>query len=424
MNIFALIDCNNFYASCERVFDPSLQNKPIVILSNNDGCIVARSNEAKKLGIPMGAPLYKWQEVCKKYQVKVFSSNYALYGDMSNRIMHILKELCENIEIYSIDEAFVLFKAPLKFDLYKYALTIKQTIFQQTGIPVSIGLGPSKTLAKVANHIAKKNTSTGVFDITDDYIRNNTLTYFPVSDIWGIGRQITKKLLNYNITTAKHLHDFDIKTLRREFSVVLEKTIEELRGIPCIELENITTKKQIVSSRSFGKTTTQLIQVEEAISHYTAKACVKLRRQKSLASGIMVFIHTNLFSKNKPKYSNSASFIFIKPTSDTGNIISSAKLCLKKIFKPGFEYKKAGIMLLNLVPEHIEQHDIFNPAEDPKKYKLMLAIDSINASMGKTTLFFCAEGINQKWQMKSLQRSPRYTTNWQELPIASCRKKG
>lgn len=420
MSIFALMDCNNFYASCERVFNPSLEKKPIVILSNNDGCVIARSDQAKALGIPMGAPYYQWQTFCKKNKVRVFSSNYALYGDMSHRVMTILTSFCPEIEVYSIDEAFMLFDQFSNKDLVSYAMKIKEIIKLYTGIPVSLGLGQTKTLAKIANYIAKKHTHTGVFDLTEKNTQDVTLENLAVQDVWGIGHQLSKKMLSFDIKTAKALRDADVKLLRRKFSVVVEKTICELRGISCLPLTHFQPRKQIISSRSFGKHVTALSDLEEAVSHYTAIACLKLRKQQSYAKGISVFLQTNTFKTNQPQYGNSASFMFPSATSDTAYMIRAAKKCLRHIYKLHYQYHKAGIMLLDISPEDIEQYDIFLKNNVDKVKRLTRMVDEINAKIGKNILFYCAEGIKKTWKIKSNYLSPRYTTQWDELPKVIC----
>jgi len=422
MSIFALIDCNNFYVSCERVFNPKLEKKPVVVLSNNDGCVIARSNEAKKLGIPMGAPYYQWKYFCQKNHVYVFSSNYALYGDMSHRVMTILESFCPEIEIYSIDESFISLDQFKERDLFSYAKEIKQAIKMYTGIPVSIGIASTKTLSKIANHIAKKHSIEGVFSLTDVEIYEKILEKFPVEDIWGIGRQYSKKLKSYGIETAKHLRDADLKTLRRQFSVVVEKIIQELRGISCLPLENIIQpRKQIMSSRSFGRPVTDLAALEEALSHYTANACLKLRSQNSEANGIYVFLHTNLFNKNETQYGNGTSYRFPISSCDTSYIIHIAKICLRRIFKSGYRYQKVGVMLLDLSPKNIHQYDLLSIDENTRKKTLIKAIDRINETLGKNGLFFCAEGIERAWQVRAGMRSPRYTTQWNEIPRVNCK---
>ena len=423
MPIFALIDCNNFYASCERVFNPRLDNKAVVVLSNNDGCIIARSNEAKKLGIPMGAPYHIWKSFCKKHNVFVFSSNYPLYGDMSHRVMKLIESYCPSIEVYSIDEAFITLDSFQNFNINQYIIQLKNIIKKFTGIPVSIGIGPTKTLAKIANNYAKKQTKVGVFSLLDEHIREKVLAQFPVENIWGVGSQITKRLIPHKIFNAKDLHNADLKTLRKCFSVVIEQTIKELRGTACYGLEEATPRKQIVSSRSFGKSVKTLQELEEALSHYASIACSKLRKQGSLARGVSVFIQTNFFQQNRPQYGNSAYYEFPTPTSDTSYVIYIAKLCLRKIFKNGYEYHKTGIMLMDLLPNSVYQYNLFNQDDiEPKRDKLIKTVDKINLNLGKNSLFFAAEGVERSWRLRAQMRSSRYTTQWKELPLVYCNR--
>lgn len=415
MPIFALVDCNNFYASCERAFNPRLEGKPVVVLSNNDGCVVARSNEAKKLGIPMGAPFFKWKDMIYKNKVHVFSSNYELYGDMSHRVMTLLSQSCPDIEIYSIDEAFLILDGFNWQDLMTYAKTLRQNIKTWTGIPVSVGLGPTKTLAKMANSLAKNQTTEGVFTLCDEIIREQILSEYPIEKIWGVGRRLAERLSKFDINTAKDLRDSDPKLLRREFSVVMEKIVYELQGISCIGLESIQPRKQIISSRSFGKKITKLEELQEAVSHYAKIASLKLRNQKSVAASICVFLHTNLFNEKEPQYGNSATFRFPEPTADTSYIIRMAKKCLSHIFKSGYQYQKTGVMLLDLRPNTIKQYDLLTREAVQKNQSLLKTIDSINEMYGRNTIFYCAEGISRAWQMRNERLSPRYTTRWSEL---------
>jgi DNA polymerase V len=421
MPVFALVDCNNFYASCERVFNPALEGKPILVLSNNDGCIIARSNEVKTLGIPMGGPFYKWRDFCEKNGVFVFSSNYALYGDMSYRVMATLKDFCPTLEIYSIDEAFLDLESFQGKDIIAHAALIRKKVKMWTGMPVSIGMGPTKTLAKIANYLAKKTTSTGVFDLSDEVLREKYLADCPVSSVWGIGRRISRKLENMKIHSAKDLRDADLKIMRRNFSVVVEKTIRELRGVSCLPLEDVQPRKQIMSSRSFNRAVTVLSELEEAVSHYTAKACIKLRAQRSLANGVYVYIHTSLFNEKQPSYGNGASLSFAEPLDDSTQIISVALHCLRSIYKSGYRYSKAGIMLLDVVPNTLKQFDLLSFDDNGKSDRIMKMLDGINKKLGKGSIFICAEGIERPWHMKSGHRSPRYTTQWSELPTVFCK---
>jgi DNA polymerase V len=418
--IYALVDCNNFYASCERVFNPALEGRPIVVLSNNDGCVIARSNEAKKAGIPMGAPYFQWSKFCQKHNVAVFSSNYALYGDMSNRIMILLKKFCPDMEVYSIDEAFLNFDSLQKIDVYEYSSHIRKQIKMWTGVPVSIGIAPTKTLAKIANHIAKKKTVTGVFSLCDATTREKMLCDFPVADIWGIGRKLSERMNALHIHSAKDLRDSDLKLMRRKFSVVIEKMIQELRGISCLPIEIVKPKKKIMSSRSFGKPVVDLNELSEAVSHYTAKACIKLRNQSGAAQGIFVFLQTNMFKENENQYYNDISTNFVEATSDTRKIIHIANQCLMKIYRTGYRYHKAGIMLLDIIPNHQQQTDLFSTNNENKNTSVMHILDAVNKKIGKGSLFIASEGTKRGWQLRSQKRSPRYTTQWDELVKVFC----
>lgn len=418
MPLFALVDCNNFYVSCERVFNPALEKQPVVILSNNDGCVVARSNEVKALGIPMGVPYFQIQRLCVEHRVMVMSSNYVLYGDLSQRIMSILQQYCPFVEIYSIDEAFLRLDGLSPQTAQMDALSLRQRIKQWTGIPVSIGIAPTKTLAKVANHIAKKKTQTGVFTLTDAETQTQVLQNFPINDLWGIGRQLTQRLQQRGIDTALELREGDPATLRRAFSIVIERMVYELRGMSCLSLAETQPKQSIMSSRSFGRPISQLIELEEAVSCYAARACLRLRQQQSKAQGLVVFLETSRFQEQPLLYHRNHSIRFVVPTQDTRVVIHHAKQGIKQLFVPGLRYKKAGIMLLDIMPESVSQFDCFHPSETSKNTKLMTIIDKINATFGQDTLFLAAQGTHRAWQMRSEQRSPRYTTCWNELPLA------
>jgi DNA polymerase V len=419
MSTYALVDCNNFFASCERVFNPKLENKPIVVLSNNDGCVVARSNEAKLLGIPMGAPYYQWQTLCERQGVHVFSSNYELYGDMSQRVMMSLERFSENMEIYSIDEAFLLFDEPNEKQLTWLATHIRQSVKKWTGLPISIGLASTKTLAKVANHIAKKQIEEGVFSFKHQGLQDAKLAQLPVEEVWGIGRKLSKRLNQLGICTAKELRDRDPSEMRLQFNVVMEKIVNELRGISCLPMEALQPRQQIISSRSFGRVVTTLADLEEAVSHYIAKACVRLREQKSVAAEIYVYIHTSLFNDTSTPYCNGNTVRFALPTADTSLIMQEAKKCLATLYKPGYRYKKAGIILRDLSSDTKTQQDMF-ATNTKRSAALMETVDLINNRDGRNSVFFCAEGIARNWQMKCGKQSPRYTTNWRELVEARC----
>ena len=413
--LFALIDCNNFYVSCERAFNPILEKKPVVVLSNNDGCIISRSNEAKKLKIPMGAPFYQWKSFCQKHRVSVFSSNYELYGDMSARIMQLLKNFNEKMEIYSIDEAFLLFEKKISF---LELVNLRAEIIKSTGVPISIGIGQSKTLAKIANYIAKNSTESGVYILENS---PHELIHFPVEKIWGIGSKTAMKLNRLNITNALQLRDANPKSIRLHFSVNVEKTIRELNGISCIGLEKQQRRKQIISSRSFGKVVTELSDLEEAVSHYTSRAAQKLRKQHSVASALHVFLQTNVFRENQARHVNGLTFSFVTPTADTRYLIQIAKKCLQRIYKKNYDYHKAGIMLLDIIPEKNKQQDLFLSEDTTKSDQVMRIVDEINASFGKNSIFIAAEGVKRQWLIRCDKRSSRYTTRWNELLTVYCR---
>ena len=417
MSIFALVDCNNFYVSCERVFDPYLAKKPIIVLSNNDGCVISRSNEAKSLGVPMGAPFYKYREIIEKNNIEVYSSNYQFYGDMSQRVMKSLGMMIpkQDIEIYSIDEAFIRLDGYERPDVIDLSIEIKKNILNWTGIPISVGIAQTKTLSKVANHIAKKNTSTGVFDIRNNKLQEQILSNFQIEDLWGISYRWGKKLRKLGINNGLDLRNSDTKFIRKKFSIVLERMVYELRGIPCLDIEKVTNKKSIMSSRSFGKLVTELESLEQAISTYATIACEKLRHQNSKSQGIYVFLQTNQFRKDLPQYRRSMKYKLDLPTSDTGYIINAGKKILKKIYRKGYHYQKCGIMLFDLSSKYIQQENLFVKSNQSNEY-LMESLDTINKAMGSDTVFFAAKGTQNNWKMRRNKLSSRYTTNWMELP--------
>jgi DNA polymerase V len=415
--IFALVDCNSFYCSCERVFNPALNNKPLIVLSNNDGCAVSRTDEAKELGIAMGAVYFQIKDLVKKHDVKVFSSNYTLYGDLSARVMQVLSGFAPEIEIYSIDEAFLSFTGMKKFNLTEYSKEIRSTVLQYTGIPTCVGVGPTKVLAKVANHVAKKNKikTEGVFNLCDEQLRFDILKKFPVENIWGIGRQSVKKLHTYKIRTAFELMKSDPEFIRKFLSVVGSRIVEELRGISCLDLAtDIEDRKQIVSSRSFGKQVKSLNELQESISNHITTAAEKLRQQNLICKNITVFIQTNPF-KNTPQYYNSASLDILSGSAITNKLIKHALTLLKAIYRDEFEYKKCGVIFNNLVKKDFLQTDFFNFHDSTQEENLMTAIDQINRFHGKNTAKFASCGVDQFWKMLSEMKSPCYTTRWSEL---------
>lgn len=416
--VYALVDCNNFYISCERVFNPSIRRSPVVVLSNNDGNVVARSEEVKRMGMPFGAPYFKLKPLIKKKGIAVFSSNYTLYGDMSGRVMECLATFTPDMEPYSIDEAFLLLEDAGP-GIHPIGKTIRDTVKQWTGIPVSVGIGPTKTLAKLANRIAKRNPShCGTFNITSHPEIDALLHSVEVSDVWGVGRQYTKLLNKNGISTALHLRDTPDKWIKKNMTIMGLRTVHELRGNPCIPLEEAPPSKQgIVCSRSFGTPVRDLSQLKEALASYTSRGAEKLRLEKSIASFITVFITTNPFS-NAPRYSNAAGCGIPVATSYTPLLMGCAGGLLEKIYRKGYRYKKVGVMLSGIIPESEAQLDLFYPfGKMEKNHSLMRTLDRINRSMGRESLSFAAEGISKKWQMRRAYLSKRYTTRWDEIPV-------
>lgn len=416
---FLLIDCNNFYVSCERIFNPLLEKRPIVILSNNDGCIVARSEEAKKINIPMGAPYFKYKKVIEYNNGLAMSSNYQLYGDISQRVMNSLKILLPgDIEIYSIDEMFVSVDVKNIDTLLKLLTLVKEKIYKWVGIPVSIGVASTKTLAKLANRYAKKNTKSGIFYIENYILQKDIFINTSVEDIWGISTRWGRKLKALGYNNAYQLCHADTSIIRSFFGVVLLKIVQELIGNSCIDIEQTKPKKNIMSSKSFGKLISEKELIEEALSSYVARSCEKLRAQKSMAQGISVFLNTNRFKLDQPQYNNSITIGFDIPSSDTGFIINQAKKILSKIFKNNYKYNKTGVILLDIIPDNQIQYNLFFDISKNNNAELMRVIDSINNKYGRNTIFYLAQGVkdsNKEWQMKSSNRSPRYTTNWEEI---------
>ncbi len=416
MQVFCLVDCNNFYVSCERVFNPKLKNKPVVVLSNNDGCIVSRSNEAKELGIKMGSPLFMIRDLIKKHNVEVFSSNYALYGDMSERVMNTLQSFVSQIERYSIDEAFLLMK---NRNLLEFGKEIKKTIMRNTGIPVSLGFGPTKTLAKLANKFVKQYPHLqGVLDINNHHNFDELLTYFDVSDIWGIGTQYSELLKSNGIYTAYDLKKADEIWIKRNMTIVGLRTVLELRGKSCLKLEQVMPRnKTLIRSGGFGKPVQELSELKEAVAFYVTKGVEKLRRAHSVASSIKVFINTNHFKTKEPQYSNHIMINLPLWSNHTGDLIKFALYGLEKIYMPGFNYKRAGVMFDGILPEDTYQYNFFFEKDTERDKRLMKAFDSINSRFGKDTIKFAATGIERGWKQNQASRSPHYTTNWNDLPV-------
>lgn len=417
--MIGLLDCNNFYASCERVFNPKLINRPMVVLSNNDGCIVARSKEAKELKIPMGEPIHKCKDIVEAYNVAVFSANFTLYGDMSRRVMSVLKEEVKDIEIYSIDEAFIKFpkwldKKSLEFKI-KYVRDIRDKVTRYTGIPVSIGVAPNKTLSKICNHVAKKDT--GVFLWEEIKDSDNFLKQLPVSEVWGIGFKTTLKLNSYGIYSSIQLRDCNRLWLKKNFSITEVRIADELKELTCLtRSDEVSYRKQILSSRSFGRPVTTYQELEEAVSSYISIAGEKLRSQRSLCSYIYVSIKTNKFNPNIPQYFNYHISSLKEPSDFNPELIKAGINSLKNIYKKGYLYKKASVMLLGITSSDNRQL-YFNTAlkDIDKKGDLMKRFDNINRKYGREVIKCASSGTQRKWQMKKRYYSNQYTTDIDEV---------
>ncbi len=419
MRSIALIDVNNFYVSCERVFNPKLIGKPVVVLSNNDGCAVARSNEAKALGVSMGAPWFKLKDLAKQHGIIGLSSNYALYADMSNRVMSILRDYSPDQEVYSIDESFLDLTGFQSRDLIKYGQHMRKRILRWTGLPVCVGIGSTKTLAKLANHCAKKqpvfNSVCNLNNLSNSEL-DLLLSQIDVGEIWGIGRKLAPKLQALGFNTVLDLKNANPERLRQQFSVVMEKTIRELNGTVCIELEDIAPpKQQIMSSRSFGQSVQDYNSLAESITLYVSTAAVKLRKQQSLAGSIYVYIATSPFKLDDKQYSNGIRIPLPSPTDDTRQLVNIALWALKQIYRPNYSYDKAGIVLSELVTRQHLQNDLF--ARLPSSDALMTVMDVINRKMGKESIKLASEGFVRPWRMKQGNKSPSYTTKWGDLPV-------
>ena len=420
---FALVDVNNFYVSCERIFKPKLEHIPLVVLSNNDGCAVARSDEVKALGVKMGTPWFKIKDLAREQGIQAFSSNYALYGDMSNRVVQILRDFSPDTEVYSIDESFLRIEtvAHLYGDALAMGQQMRQRIKQWTGLPVCVGVGPSKTLAKFANHLAKKNPEfQGVCDlhIIPRAERVRRMSLVAVGEVWGVGGRIERRLGEMGIHTVLDLRNASPKEMRRHFGVVLERTCNELRGISCLALDDMAVpKQQIMSSRSFGRPVETIEELRESIASYLARAAEKLRQQQSVSAAVYVFIQTNRFSKGE-QYQAGLTVPLYEPTDNTQALTAAALAGLQVMYRSGYQYKKAGVMLTLLSDKQARQRSIFDDvAGAQRSTELMRALDTINSDYGHGTVRSGVSGFTQRWAMRNENRSPRYTTRWDELPI-------
>ena len=416
--MYALLDCNNFFVSAERVFDSRLEGKPVIVLSNNDGCAIARSNEAKAIGIKMGANFFEIEDIVKQHNVQVFSTNFVLYADMSMRVKGLLSHFCPEVEDYSIDENFISFKGFENYNLKEYCTTIAQTIKQGTGIPVSIGIGQTKTLAKVANRYAKKYPAyKSVCLIDTEEKRIKALQKLDIGDVWGIGYRHTKRLTSVGVKTAYDFTQLPKAWVRKNMTVTGERTWSELHGIPCIEMETVPPAKQsIMVSRSFGKMIEDFDTIGEAISTYTAMATAKLRKQKSCAKSVLVFIDTNPYRNDLQQYSQHIVITLPVATNSTQELLHYVLDGLKKIYRPKFLYKKAGVMLMDIASEDAVQGSLFDIVDRKKHQRLMTVLDTVNDRFGRNTLKFGCMGDGKAWKIKQERLSPCYTTRLSDFP--------
>lgn len=421
--MMALVDCNNFYVSCERVFNPALEGRPVGVLSNNDGCIVARSNELKALGVEMGTAQHLLSPALRR-QVILLSSNYALYGDMSRRVTQVLARFSPHIEVYSIDESFVGFQGFARNTLAQRGQQLRATVKQWTGIPVSVGFAPTRVLAKIANHMAKKHPhfkATGVCLLeADSLMTQKVLEQWPVAELWGIAWRTAERLKKLGIETAWQLRQADPKHIRRHFSVVQERIVWELRGQAAIALDDMSQpKQQIMVSRSFGRLTQDPDDVREALRHHTARAGEKLRKQASVTSALLVFIRTNPFRSDLPQYRDRIVISLTRPSNDSRELIAAAMQGLKRLWRQGYHYHKAGVMLLDLSPQANRQLTLTETpqshADAQRSERLMATLDTLNRELGKGTVQLGLSRRHNAWTLRAEQRTPRYTTRWQEL---------
>jgi DNA polymerase V len=424
--LFALVDVNNFYVSCERVFAPQLEKTPMVVLSNNDGCAVARSAEVKALGIKMGTPWFQMKDLAKQHGILACSSNYTLYHDMSQRVVEILRQFTPKLEVYSVDESFLQIESVLNAHESPAHLgsEIKQRIKQWTGLPVCVGIAPSKTLAKFANHLAKKNTSfNGVCDLSNMPKQDlyQWMSEVSAAEVWGVGRKIAKRLEGMGIHTVLDLVQVSPQMMRLQFGVVIERLCYELRGLSCLALEEVAPpKQQIIASRSFGKLVISLEELAESVATHTARATEKLREQGSVTGVISVFLQTNVFMRNEPQYSQSIQIQLTNPTDNTLTLTDAAIEGLKTIYKKGFRYKKAGIILGLMTDKPLVQPSLFEDhLAKGKSARLMKTLDAINTKYGQQTLRSAVTGTQQTWHMKAENVSPKYTSHWDQLPLVS-----
>ncbi len=414
--IYALCDVNSFYVSCERIFRPDLAHKPVIVLSNNDGCIISLSDEAKALGIKMAVPYHEAKPIIEKNKVITFSSNYGLYGDISNRFNQLLRQFCDQVAPYSVDESFMCFEG-FKEDLVKHCQHIAEELRRTLSLPTCIGLAPTKTLAKLANHYAKKHKKSthGVIDLCCPRQRQWVLKQIPVHKIWGIGSKLSVKLRQQAINTAWDLHNADFKVLQRMFSVNMERTVLELRGQPCLNFETMPqAKKSILNSRSFGKAITNYYDLKEALSYHVTRCCEKLRNQNSLASAITLYLYAKKNHQDRNyQYQPQITLKFTEATDDTGLFIQAIEQGLQRIYSPNIKYKKAGVMLMGISSSTGHQSDLFVPLK--RRPELMQSLDNINQRYGKDMAKFASLGFSKKWAMRANSLSAHYTSRWNDI---------
>ncbi len=426
--VYALVDGNNFYVSCERLFDPRLEGRPVIVMSNNDGMVISRSQEVKALGIRMGAPIHHIRDEIRRHRIATLSSNYALYGDLSQRMMAVLGRFAPAQEIYSIDESFLDLTDLERRNRVTLAQEIRKRVRQWVGIPTCVGIAPTKTLAKLANHVAKKRPEFGgVCDFTrmDSQALAALLAGFAATDVWGVGRQWGARLKDLGIVTARDLMQADAPSIRAQFGVVMERTVSELRGTGCRPLEAIAPdKKQILSSRSFGRATEDVEELAESVTWHVCTAAEKLRRQGSACTVLQVFLKTNPFKPELPQHHPTATVRLGAPTDDSLRMVGAAVRAVRGLYRPGFHYHKVGVILVELQPKTVRQLDLFDDlpsvssAGVTARERLMLALDRINREEGRGALRFASEGVDHRWRMRREKVSPAYTTRWEDLPVA------
>ena len=418
MKMFGLADCNNFYVSCERIFNLSLRGVPVVVLSNNDGCVISRSQEAKEVGVKMGVPIFEIKHLVKAHNIQVFSSNYALYGDISSRVMNCLLDLCPDVEVYSIDESFLDLTILPKNELYSFGLEVKRKILKWTKIPICIGIAPTKALAKIANKVAKKDRDgSGIYVIDSEEKRIELLRNFDLEDVWGVGRQHAKFLKAHGVKSAYDLSNLDDRFVQKNMSITGLRLVKELRGESCIPmLQPRVSQQGICCSRSFGETATTFEGLSEAVTNFAFRCGEKLRRQNTCANVITVFIYTNRFNKSKPQYSKSITMNFEVPVNNSHEILKYAVRALRLIYKDGYEYKKAGVILTGIIPETQQQIGIFDTEDREKLEKLSKLMDKVNSKFGRNTLNLAIQSTPNNWHPNAKNLSPRYTTSWDDIP--------